>query len=544
MKGLPAWWTLLGCLYASTLTGIFYSFAVYSGALKKDFGMSQGQLDAINTLPYLLGLFSWLPGLLVKRLGFQFMLAFGGCLETLAAVLQWMVARELIALPHDVVPAVMLTLAFFTYAGVQSITSVVFPLPAQHFPHHSGSIVSITKAFVGLAGGMVLQTFVAVTGRFPDASKRTTDYVLCYAVLCGLGTMLVLSTASAAPNPPSPFAAVGRAVTARIHFASTIVLLIIVVMTVLSHVGDSWVLRRCLVSGLLLMCASLGMMPFQPSFLPSWHYHPETGSPDVASDTPHRAHISTASLSVGGTVMTLNCWLMLLPASVLIGGGAMFNTNLAQVVVAVRNGLDSSLVTSSITLFSCFQSLARLSMGLLSDSILFSGYAFPRPLFVALLTIFMGIGHGSLYAAAETGMSEYVLLGSSFCGAGFGGIWPLMVVIASELFGLEKLSENYMLFDGFGSAVGNVLLAYFLPAYIADHAAPGGRECHGPACFGPTHLILMSLSVAAFLAALALAFRTRELYRKIAHTWHTESLPGLHLQLHESFTEESEVAIG
>lgn len=499
--------------------------------------MTQGELDAINTLPYLLGFISWLPGLLVKRWGFRSILLVGGCVETAAAVLQWAVARQVIQMPEDIVPRVMLGLAFMTYAGVQCVTAVVFPLPAQHFPHHSGSIVSITKAFVGLAGGMVLQTFIAVTGRLPDDSAQTIDFVLFYAALVGLGTVLSLATASAAPNPPSQFAAVGVAVTARIRFACSIILSIIAVMAFLSIMDVSMSVRRCLVGFFLFMAASLSIMPFQPSCLPSWQYQPEFVSARIVSQ--ERVHISAGNLSVSKTIMSLNCWLMLLPAVALVGGGCMVNTNLAQVVVAVRHGVDSSLKASAITLFCCCQGLARLTTGLISDSILYSGYAFPRPFFVAILTVFMAIGHCFLYAAAVSGSSVCILLGSSCCGAGFGGIWPLLVVIASELFGLEHLSENYMLFDGFGSAVGNVVLAYYLPAYFADRAVVGSQDCYGSACFGPTHLILIGLSIAAFISALWLAHRTQKLYANIVKAWHPDPLPLLHFELHESFTEEA-----
>ena len=49
---------IAGCLYGAIVTGCFYGFSMYSRALKKQFGLSQSQLDNVNTVPYAFGLLS------------------------------------------------------------------------------------------------------------------------------------------------------------------------------------------------------------------------------------------------------------------------------------------------------------------------------------------------------------------------------------------------------------------------------------------------------------------------------------------------------
>ena len=89
------------------------------------------------------------------------------------------------------------------------------------------------------------------------------------------------------------------------------------------------------------------------------------------------------------------------------------------------------------------------------------------------------------------------------------------MVVTSELFGSKYLPTNYMFIDGMSGAAGTMLLANVLPSKIYEAAAVD-NDCSGPACFGPTHLIIDGLLVAATGSALLLACRSAPLYREIA----------------------------
>ncbi|CAE8582413.1 unnamed protein product, partial [Polarella glacialis] len=516
------WGTLVGCLFASTMCGFFYSFSVYSGALKAQFGMTQSQVESINTLPYLLGPLSFIPGIFVQRVGPRRVLALGGSMVSLTACCQWAVARRVLAVPVQSVPLVLTFLAMLTYAGMQCVTSVVFPLPAQHFPHHRGAMVGIAKCFVGLAAGIILQAYVTITGRQPDSSDATVDFILFYAILSVAVTLAASATVRAAPRE-AKFGASSQSVRLRVRAIIALILGIIVLMAVVSVAPIGMAAHRLIVVFVLGLCLALALLPLDWPCLPG-DVPVETSASDgqqvdvssAAAETASRATPATAAatraaataaasptdspaaaasdlrepldfaasvtrrheladLDAVETIQTLNCWLLLLSSTAVIGGGAMLTTNLNQIVVAVQSGSDGALVSSAVTLFSCSQSLSRLAVSTISDSVLRRGYAVPRPLFVTLVATFMGIGHLLFFVAGANSSSTYLLMGCCLCGVGFGGVWPLMVVISSELFGSRRLSQNYMIFDGTGGAVGNVVLANLLPSVVYSRAPHFGQ---------------------------------------------------------------------
>lgn len=68
-------------LAAGTTGGTTYAFGIYGEALKQTLHLSQSQLDTISSANFCAGLFSWIPGLCVDRLGPKFALWFGGLLS-------------------------------------------------------------------------------------------------------------------------------------------------------------------------------------------------------------------------------------------------------------------------------------------------------------------------------------------------------------------------------------------------------------------------------------------------------------------------------
>ena len=156
-----------------------------------------------------------------------------------------------------------------------------------------------------------------------------------------------------------------------------------------------------------------------------------------------------------------------------------------------------------------------------------------------------------MWAAAGTlpagGSAQQALLvgGSGLGGVSFGAMWPMLVILISELWGRTHLKDNYLFYDGGCAAVGNLLLANLLPSYIYEraeghqtnvsdtgvgdsartltHAAPPALPppahlpgCVGLQCFGPTHTVIIGLSLVSAIAASILALRSTGLYRRAA----------------------------
>ena len=93
-------------------------------------------------------------------------------------------------------------------------------------------------------------------------------------------------------------------------------------------------------------------------------------------------------------------------------------------------------------------------------------------------------------------------------------VWPHYVVLASELFGSEHISKNYMFYDGVSGAVGSLVFANFLPSAMYQAFAVGNK-CFGFYCFGPTHAIISVACAVAALVAFFISSRSAPLYAQI-----------------------------
>ena len=67
---------------------------------------------------------------------------------------------------------------------------------------------------------------------------------------------------------------------------------------------------------------------------------------------------------------------------------------------------------------------------------------------------------------ASTSQSVLFIGACSVGGVAFGAVWPHYLVLASEIFGSEHLSKNYMFFDGVSGAIGSLCFANLLPSTI------------------------------------------------------------------------------
>ena len=165
--GLTSRRAIAGCLYGAIVTGCFYGFSMYSRALKKQFGLSQSQLDNINTVPYAFGLLSPLFGKLSILLGPRLSILLGGLWCAAWQLVLFLLATKRLVLP-SVAPSLSLVVAsIFVYNGVQLVSAAVFSTPVVHFPRQRGQAASLVKSFVGLGATVVAQLYVLGFG-VPD----------------------------------------------------------------------------------------------------------------------------------------------------------------------------------------------------------------------------------------------------------------------------------------------------------------------------------------------------------------------------------------
>jgi len=192
------------------------------------------------------------------------------------------------------------------------------------------------------------------------------------------------------------------------------------------------------------------------------------------------------------------CWLILWCTICVVGGGVLITTNNAQMMEAVGAGNDAA--AAAVTLFAAAQSLGRLGGGIAADEAK-SILSLPSAAVLVVATALTALAH---YLMALTPSPAGIYAGVGLCGLGFGAIWPMMVVLTGDFFGLENLGANYNLFDGLSSALGSAFFALLLPsfAYRAHQDSSGG--CLVAGCFRVTYLMAAGFNTTAVAVSVML----------------------------------------
>jgi len=152
-------------------------------------------------------------------------------------------------------------------------------------------------------------------------------------------------------------------------------------------------------------------------------------------------------------VQTLDFYLLLYSLVVLIGSGIAVTTNAGQMF----SSIGSNISAVSSTMFSATQSVSRVSCGILCDVL--RRKKRERLWIILVGLVVMMASYFLFYVNTEISM----VLGTVISGLAFGSAWPTMVVVVSERFGMKNMGGNYMVFDGFASAVGTLVLGKLIP---------------------------------------------------------------------------------
>ena len=155
----------VGSLFAAAITGVGYAFSVYSGALKKQFGLHQSQLDTISTTYFCAGVLSWVPGMILDKKGPRFTIVLGGSLMGTALTLYWAICRKIIHI-HSTGTVIFFLCLFgvITFFGSACVTGASFATLSRNHPTCSGTAVGVAKGWVGLCGGMYTQIWTGFVG--------------------------------------------------------------------------------------------------------------------------------------------------------------------------------------------------------------------------------------------------------------------------------------------------------------------------------------------------------------------------------------------
>ena len=165
--------------------------------------------------------------------------------------------------------------------------------------------------------------------------------------------------------------------------------------------------------------------------------------------------------------------------------------------------------THRSTIFSVTQSFARVSCGVLCDMLRRKSW---QRLWVVLIGLLvMMTSYFLFFINTEISM----VLGMAISGLAFGSAWPTMVVVVSETFGMKNMGGNYMVFDGFASAVGTLVLGKLIPEQAYNsHLEPGETECTGKDCYETAYGNILLICASAVVTSYIFISRAKVRDRK------------------------------
>ena len=556
---------LVAGLFTAAPTGSFYGFSVYSQALKKQFGLSQQQLANINTIPYAFGFVGPAAGWVTYACGPGVATLIGGVVQTTGQVSMFLVATKSVDVPNP--PWALVGTAMTTFTGMMLNSGAAFTTPVQHYPRQRASAAALVKSFVGISGAAVTQAFVTLYGS-PGADPQALVCLLMWASItlscCLFSALIVPRRPSASDREPVHLLKILFAMISFLGFFATTVSLL-----------PDGSLHDIGVATIAVLIFALIPVSFAPCIdAPSTaaasvhvakHAHTSGGThsgnhsgnrSDAADSAKHKlrgavssvvkeVHVANAfrtvtsdahaersklaatpfapvfespeSFTTSEMIRTPDAWLIWFVGVVVVGGGTVLATNMAQIVESAA--APDALVPTLVTLFSTGNLLGRLLCMSLSDAVVRSGRS--RADFLVVICATMGVSHLGLLAAAAAAapgsraQSWLFIVSASGGGLSFGAVWPHFVVLASEIFGSQHLPKNYMFYDGTCGATGSLAFANLIPSAIYDAYATDNL-CTGPYCFGTTHAIIAVLCAVSCGASLVVSARSAELYAQIS----------------------------
>ena len=143
-----------------------------------------------------------------------------------------------------------------------------------------------------------------------------------------------------------------------------------------------------------------------------------------------------------------------------------------------------------------------------------------RPAFLIYLNCGMALSQLMAYFAAIAKSAALLYVAVAIAGLSFGGLFPMIVIVTSELFGKTHVGGNVMFLNGWTGCVPALAFGKFLAqaiyhAHISSDSSGKKNTCYGAGCFGMTHLIIAAACATGVLFSLALAWKTLPLYRTI-----------------------------
>ncbi|KAG2679104.1 hypothetical protein I3843_11G036000 [Carya illinoinensis] len=202
---------------------------------------------------------------------------------------------------------------------------------------------------------------------------------------------------------------------------------------------------------------------------------------------------------------TLNFWLLFVAMVCGMGTAQAVVNNLSQIGESFN--YTRVEISNLVSLWGIWNFVGRIGTGNLSDYLLHTRGC-GRPFLMGITLAAMAAGH----AVIASGFPRILYVGSILVGICYGSQWALMPTIASEMFGVRHVGTIFNAI-GIANPVGSYIFSVRIIGYIYDMEA-GGEDnfCFGTHCFMLSFLIMSFVAFLGFLVAIALFFRTKQIY--------------------------------
>ncbi|KAK9913135.1 hypothetical protein M0R45_036959 [Rubus argutus] len=444
------WLMLFASFLMMASAGASYMFGLYSNDIKSSLGYSQTTLNLISFFKDLganIGIFS---GLINEVTPPWVVLATGAAFNFFGYFMIWLAVTKKIARPQVWHMCMYITIGANSHTFINTGALVTC---VKNFPSSRGLLLGLLNGYIGLSAAVIAQLYHALYG---DDTKSFTLFVAWLPSTLSLIFLRTIRIMTVIPKKNDRnvlykffFISLGLAmfllviiiVEQQVKFtqseysgsaAAVLFLLFLPLVVVVAEEKNIW--RNNRLTGTAHHVDSSGQN--QPSTISSpvllmlpnnkkiscWNWRHIFSPPQIGEDyTILQAVFSIEMLAL---FLTTLCGL---------GGMLTMMDNLGQIGTALGYSVGS--ISTFVSLTSIWVYLGETVVGMLSE-IFITKYKCPRPLMFTLSLLLSCIGH--LLIAFNVPNGLYVA--SIIIGFCFGGQWPLIFSVTSEIFGLKHCS--------------------------------------------------------------------------------------------------------
>jgi MFS family permease len=178
-------------------------------------------------------------------------------------------------------------------------------------------------------------------------------------------------------------------------------------------------------------------------------------------------------------------WVMLVSFICCSGALEMYLNNMGALIDTLPNSA-SQLVSSHVSMFAIFSTVARLSVGVSSD--LLRPYI-STAIVLSVILFFTAAHHFSIalgfYAQDDGALFS---LASGINGLFYGSIFTLYPTVIATVWGLKSFGTNWAIFVC-GPAIGSLVYGMLFASVYDRHRLPNQGQCIGNKCYELTFLI-------------------------------------------------------